>query len=63
MDGALSPDSPLRYGNGDPWDSLAVVSTLAVIDEVCAKPVNGQALSKCCTAADVINLAGVGEND
>ena len=57
-DGALTAESPLTYGNGDQWDSLAVVSTLAVIDEVYGKSVNGQALSKCATVVDVLKLVG-----
>lgn len=54
--GALTVDSPLNYGDGEPWDSLAVVSTLAVIDEVYGVPVNGQKLSECKTAGDILKL-------
>lgn len=57
-DGELTADSPLLYGNGDTWDSLAVVSTLAVIDEVYNKSVNGQRLGGCRTVADILALIG-----
>ena len=56
--GALTVDSPLTYGNGDQWDSLAVVSTLAVIDEVYGASVNGQKLSECKVAGDILKLVG-----
>lgn len=57
-DGALTPNSPLQYGNGDSWDSLAVVSTLAVIDEVYGVAVNGQKLSECKVVGDILKLVG-----
>lgn len=58
VDGELTADSPLQYGNGDSWDSLAVVSTLAVIDEVYGVSVNGQKLGGCRTVADILALIG-----
>lgn len=41
------------------WDSLAVVVTIGAIDEANGAEVDGVALSKCQTAADVLRLAGV----
>lgn len=40
----------------DPWDSLAVVSTIAVIDDVYGKFVDGKALMACVTAGDILRL-------
>lgn len=40
----------------DPWDSLAVVSTIVVIDDVFGKSVNGKALMACVTAGDILAL-------
>lgn len=56
--GALTADSPLTYGDGAAWDSLAVVSTLAVIDEVYGASVNGQKLSECAVVGDILKLVG-----
>lgn len=38
------------------WDSLAVVSTIALIDDVFNIMVDGQALNKCDTVADIVAL-------
>ena len=35
------------------WDSLAVVSTIALIDEVYGKLVDGQALAKAVTVSEI----------
>ncbi|THD64089.1 acyl carrier protein [Phenylobacterium sp.] len=35
------------------WDSLAIVSTIALVDEVEDLMLNGAALSKCVTVADL----------
>lgn len=35
------------------WDSLAVVSTMALIDEVFNVMVDGQSLGKCTSVADI----------
>lgn len=40
----------------DPWDSLAVVSTIAIIDDVYGRQVSGRALTACVTAGDVLKL-------
>lgn len=45
-------DTPL-----DPWDSLCVISTIAIIDELYGRVVNGSALSDCKTVGDVVRLA------
>lgn len=55
-EGSLTPESPL-----DPWDSLAVVGTIVVIDNVYGKQVNGAALFECQTVGDILKL--VGEDD
>lgn len=41
------------------WDSLAVVVTVAAIDEIANARVNGEALAACKIAGDVLRLAGV----
>jgi acyl carrier protein len=40
----------------DPWDSLAVVSTIAVIDDIYGKSVAGKALMDCVVAGDILKL-------
>lgn len=40
----------------DPWDSLAVMSTIVVIDDIYGKSVPGKALMDCVTAGDIIKL-------
>jgi len=40
-----------------PWDSLCVLSTMAVIDEVLGIVVEGPALSDCKTIGDVLKIA------
>lgn len=39
------------------WDSLAIVCTIALIDEKANAQVSGQDLIKCTTAGDVLRLA------
>ena len=41
------------------WDSLAIVSTLALIDEVFDVMVDGRALAACETVADIEALVAV----
>jgi acyl carrier protein len=43
------------------WDSLAVVCTIALLDEKAGVEVDGQALAACVTAGDVLRLAGARE--
>jgi acyl carrier protein len=38
------------------WDSLAVVSTIALCDECCDVMLDGQALNNCKTVADIEKL-------
>jgi acyl carrier protein len=52
---AITPDLDLRAHN---WDSLAVVSTLALIDECYGKLVEGSALARCERVADIEALVG-----
>lgn len=46
----ITPDLDL---NSVPWDSLAVVSTIALVDELFNVMLEGQALSKCESVADI----------
>lgn len=41
------------------WDSLAVMSTVALIDEHCGVTVSGDELARCVTVKDVLALAGL----
>jgi acyl carrier protein len=41
------------------WDSLAIVCTIALIDEKAGVEVDGKALAACVTACDVLRLAGI----
>lgn len=43
------------------WDSLAIVCTIALIDEKANAQVSGEALIACTTAGDVLRLADVRE--
>ena len=40
------------------WDSLAIVSTIALIDEVYDRSVNADALADCRTVGDIDHLVG-----
>jgi len=40
------------------WDSLAIVSTIALIDEVYDRTVSADALSECRTVGDIDKLVG-----
>ena len=40
------------------WDSLAIVSTIALIDEVYDRTVSADALSECRTIGDIEKLVG-----
>ena len=46
----VGPDLALDEGN---WDSLAIVSTIALIDEVYDKTISGEALEGCRTVGDL----------
>lgn len=49
----VGPDHEL----GEAWDSLAIVSTIALIDEVFDRSVSPDALAQCKTVGDVEKLA------
>lgn len=50
---AIGPD----YELGEAWDSLAIVSTIALIDEVFDKAIGADALEECKTVGDVEKAA------
>lgn len=49
----MGPDFPLDEG----WDSLAIVSTIALIDEVYDRTVSAARLEECKTVGDIEKLA------
>jgi acyl carrier protein len=53
----IGPD----YEFGEAWDSLAIVSTIALIDELYDRAVNADALAECKTVGDVEQLATAAE--
>ena len=53
----LTPDTKLAEAGA--WDSLAVVCTIALLDDKCGASVDGKALASCETAGDVLRLAGL----
>ena len=38
------------------WDSLAVISTIAIVDSVYGKMLSGEKIQKCSTFADILSL-------
>lgn len=48
--GEVNADLALDEGN---WDSLAIVSTIALIDEVFDKTISGEVLEGCKTVGDL----------
>lgn len=40
------------------WDSMSVVMTVALVDDICGTAIDGPALSDCKTVANVLRLAG-----
>ncbi len=50
----VTADFPLSEGK---WDSVAMLSTIALIDEQCGVTVSGAALERCATVQDILNLA------
>jgi acyl carrier protein len=46
-----------NYELGEAWDSLAIVSTIALIDEVFDRSVSPDALGQCSTVGEVEQLA------
>lgn len=51
---ALAPETVLA--DAAPWDSIAILSALTMIEDVTGRIVGGQALAECVTAADVLAL-------
>ena len=53
IDGEISSgEFKLSEGQAD-WDSLAIISVIALIDELYGCTVSGQALGECQTVADI----------
>lgn len=42
------------------WDSLAIISVIALVDELYDQMLNGQALSQCVTVADILAMINTG---
>ena len=53
--GQLTDDYLLA--DSEMWDSMTIVSTIALIDEHFGKAVNGESLSQCTTYGDIKSLA------
>ena len=49
-DSEITPDFDLESHN---WDSLAIVSVIALVDSCCGKLLNGKALAACKTVSDI----------
>lgn len=56
LDVDVSEISP-TYELGEAWDSLAIVSTIALIDELYDRAVSPDGLAQCVTVGDVEQLA------
>lgn len=56
----VTPDLRL---DDTPWDSLAVVSTIALIDELYDVAVSADALNKCETVGDIEQLVAKHRNE
>jgi acyl carrier protein len=52
----ITPDFDLAAHT---WDSLAIVSTLALVDECFNQMVDGKALAACATVADIEAMIGL----
>ena len=53
-EGEITPAFDLEAHN---WDSLAIVSVIALVDSCSGKLLNGRALAQCKTVADIEALA------
>jgi acyl carrier protein len=53
--GICASNFNLADGQAD-WDSLAIISVIALIDEIYGCTVSGQALGECQTVADIERL-------
>ena len=38
------------------WDSLAIISTIALVDDICGKMLDGQSLARCEKVSDIVAL-------
>jgi acyl carrier protein len=56
----INPD--LELNSSGNWDSLAVVSTIALIDEVFDEAVNADSLADCVTVGDIERLVQKKQN-
>jgi len=52
----MEPDTALATAGKEPWDSIAVVTTIASIDDLFGFFVEGKRLQACRIAGDVLNL-------
>jgi acyl carrier protein len=50
-----------NYELGEAWDSLAIVSTIALIDEIHDRSVSPDALGQCTTVGEIEKLAAAAE--
>lgn len=55
--GELSPDSNLK--EIEDWDSLAIISVIALIDKKIGKKIDVQSIKECVTVSDLLGAAGV----
>jgi acyl carrier protein len=51
----INGDTPLSDYQ---WDSLAIVSTIALVDEICGELLDGKSLSSCVLVRDIEALIG-----
>jgi acyl carrier protein len=58
---AITPDFVLTSGDAD-WDSLAIVSTIALVDDSFNVMLDGKALAACEKVADIEGLINAARN-
>ncbi len=56
-EGELTINSNLK--ELEDWDSLAIISVIALVDKKIGKKVNVLALKECVSVADLINIVGL----
>ena len=56
-EGELSPDTNLK--EIEDWDSLAIISVIALIDKRIGKKIDVQSIKECISVSDLISAAGV----
>lgn len=54
----ISGDTPLSDYQ---WDSLAIVSTIALVDEICGELLDGKSLTACVLVRDIEALIAKGD--